>query len=234
MRGKHVAALVLALLVALMLALPATAQPDVDTRYKGRIAEAGFFSVKGCVGTEVFVSAQDPRKRMGSSSTPSEASVSIFKYDACGPEPGPGAPGESDGQPLMAAFGMARLAEDDFVIDKKLCTASLDARVRMRDEVSGDSLVANIDLSWRATGDLAHFKESSSFETTGFSFSGRVKGKSRPARASGSVHTGTTNHAVGGSDLARLLSISSRFKQSGQPPEGESFPGIGGPEGGGP
>lgn len=231
MRGKHVAALVLASLVALMLALPAAAQSDIDSRYKSRVAEAGFFSVKGCVGTEVFVSAQDPRKRRGSQSTPSEASVSIIKYDACEPEPG--GRDEEVGGPLMAAFGMARLAEDDFVVDRKLRSATLDARITMRDEVSGNSFVATVDLGWRATGDLARFRERSSFETTGFSFSGRVKGTSRPARASGSVYTGTTNLATGGSDVARLLSISSRFKQSGQPPEGEGFPAMGGPEGGG-
>lgn len=88
MKSKHVVAVVLALLTALVMAVPAMGQSE-SVRYKGRLAEAGFSSVQGCVGTEVFVTAQDPKKRRGSQNTPSEASVSIFRFDAARPNLAP-------------------------------------------------------------------------------------------------------------------------------------------------
>ena len=226
MRSKHVVVMVLALLTALVMAVPAMGQSKESVRYKGRLAEAGFSSVQGCVGTEVFVTAQDPKKRRGSQNTPSEASVSIFRFDACAPEPGPEGPGSES--LLTAAFGMTTLGANDFVVDKDLGTAALDTSVRMQDQVSGNSFIVNVDLSWRATAAPRPFKERYSYETTGFSFSGRVKGVARTAIASGSVAGGNVLYATGTSDFARLLSINSRTKQSGQPPEDAGFPGGGG------
>lgn len=123
---------------------------------------------------------------------------------------------------------MTTLGANDFVVDKNLGTAALDTSVRMQDQVSGNSFIVNVDLSWRATAAPRLFKERYSYETTGFSFSGRVKGVTRTAIASGSVSGGNVLYATGTSDFARLLSINSRYKQSGQPPEDTGFPGEGG------
>ncbi|QIN77995.1 hypothetical protein GBA65_05095 [Rubrobacter marinus] len=228
MRGKHVFAVVLALSTALVLALPASAQSETF-RYRGKVADAAFSNVKGCVGTDVLVSAQDSKGRQAPQQgfgAPSEAVVQIYKYDACAPEPAPG-PGAEEPQLLMAAFGFAPLSGGDFAVGKNLGTASLDTTVQMTDEVSGNTFSVDVDLNWSATAAPRRFKERYSYETTGFSFSGRVKGVTRAASASGSVSDGTAQYVTGASDFARLLSLSSRIKQSGQPPEEIGFPGVG-------
>lgn len=234
MRSKHVVAVVLALLVALVLALPAAAQSGETFRYKGKVADAVFSNVEGCVGTDVLVSAQDSKGRQvpqQGSGAPSEAVVQIYKYDACAPAPGPEepvpGPGAQEPEMLMAAFGVVPLGASDFVMSKNLATAALDTTVQMTDESSGSTFSVKVDLTWKATAAPRRFKERYSYETTGFSFSGRVRGTTRVASASGSVSDGTTEYVTGASDFARLLSISSRFKQSGQPPEDMGFAGPG-------
>ncbi len=233
------------MLAALMMALPAAAQSDINLRYKGKEAHAFFSSVKGGVVTEVSVSAHDTDKRRGGpagSGAPSEAFVEVIKYDAAcaeGPFPEPPAVDSEAGpggceRPLMQAAGFAPLAPNEFVIDRKLGSARLNTQIELQNFDCGAEVCAqvmrtlDVDLTWTAAGERKRINERYSYSTPGFSYKGRVKGFSRAAVASGSVSEGSTNFAIGRSEFAQMSAISSRFKQKGQQPEGEGFPGIGG------
>jgi hypothetical protein len=178
---------VVSLAVVLMaLALPARANGAVTLHvsFKGQTAQAEFSSTQGCVQTVVYVLATDGRFKTdpGGPEAASGAEVYIFQSDIC-----------SQSQ-LLAAFGFAVLAPDEFQIGQQLTAASLTATIEVSDEVSGTSFPVAVSVRWAGFGDT--FSDDERYrreEAPGVWVNFHLDGTFRQATASGTVSDGTTN-----------------------------------------
>lgn len=240
MRGKHVVAVMLALLAALALALPASAKGGKGTAFKEKTAHAAFRSVdENGACTFVFVGATDgtsPFREPGLEGARSSAHVSIAKFTSCPPDEPTEGPVEGV-EPSAVFMGAVKLAAEDFVMDKKLGSATLDAEVPVQamplcepdaacaQEVVQEERTISVNLDWAGTGKLRRVNER---------FDGyRAKGLSRSGEARGSVYTSAVGlldvveeHVTpdGVSEYAEMYSIAGRFKMKHRPPMEPGLP----------
>jgi hypothetical protein len=163
---------------------------------KGQNAYAYFSSVDdtGCIVTYAGVFAGDQVTR--SKPQPSATSSSVFVYldivDNC------------TWTYLASAYGYAELTPDQFVVDKQLSSADLDAAVELYNYVTDASFVVDVDLHWKATDSPTRSGGRSFYRSPGFSVKYDSKGTFAPASATGTILEGSTNHAPNPSDYAEL------------------------------
>jgi hypothetical protein len=199
---KPFALAVAVVLSSLVVAFPAHAAPaeTIHFSFKGQFAEAFFTSTdpSGCIQTDAFVFAVDGKvKQDGAHEVESSASVAISQFDLC------------TGTVLLDAFGSATLEPAEFVIDKRLTSATLDTTVTVMDFVSGTTFPVDVALSWTGTGAAFRVKDHSQIKTPGFRLNSRFDGTSRNAAASGTVSHGTTNFTPEPAGFADMGSVKS-------------------------
>jgi hypothetical protein len=167
--------------------------------FRGPTADAFFSSTEtsGCVITDVFVFANDERLHdaPGPGTLSSVATVSISQYNSCA------------GTQLMAAFGEASLAAEDFQVAKGLNSATLNTTIQVFDFISGNTFNVDLALNWTATGDPANIKDHFHFRAPGQIENFRFSGTFRPAQASGTVSDRVTNFTPGPTSSAETGSV---------------------------
>jgi len=177
------------LIIALLLSMLVTALPahaagaaTLHFSFTGQFAEAAFDNVDGCIETFVYVEAVDGRiKQTGHPEVISQALVVIEQFDNCA------------GVELMFALGVATLTPDQFQIDKKITTATLNATIEVTDFDSGNTFPVDVSVSWTGSGPTVTEKDRFHIKGPGFKVNSRFNGTFRDATASGTVSDGTTN-----------------------------------------
>ena len=186
MMKKFVIVAVLALaLVALPLPAHAAGADTFHFRFTGQFAEAFLesFDPSGCIGTFVGVFAVDGRVKTGPGQPAAESVAQMFidQFDFC------------NETSLISAFGFTTLSADEFQIDKKITSATLNTTIEVFDFVSGTSFPVEISVSWTGIGDTFSVKDRLHIKTPDFKVNSRFDGTFRNAEASGTVSDGTTN-----------------------------------------
>lgn len=174
-----------------------------DVRQHNQAADAQFGQFTGCSSSSVFVQASDVQQR-GSIFAPantSNAFVSIFQFDFCGP------------QPIFRSVSASTVLPDDgFVLNGNLDSATLKATLSGFDFTSGRNVVIAVDLQWKGANEVGVARSRTRFESeTG---SGKQKqqfiGTSRPMTASGSVTIDGDNITPNESTIASVRDEESR------------------------
>jgi hypothetical protein len=154
------------------------------------------FDVTGCIETGASVTAVngDIKTQPGGPEATSMAFVSIFQFDNCSMTL------------LLGASGSADLPVGAFQIDKT--AASLSTSVELFDIVSGNTLTADVTMTWAETGEAPSvLKDHTIFRAPGFRFNSTFSGTSRPATASGTVTALGTNFTPNPPAFADLESV---------------------------
>jgi hypothetical protein len=152
-------------------------------KFRGLGANATFSTVDGCVQTNVDVFTAEAFIQVfpGNVDPFSSVNIFIFQYDLC-----------EDIQ-LLAAEGVADLAEPDLQISKKLNLATLNTTVNVLDSLTGNTFDVDVNLTWTGIGPTTrerlnfHFRDQTCITHT------RFKATVRAAEVMGSVSDGTTN-----------------------------------------
>ena len=167
-------------------------------KFKGKSAEAFFFSEADCVGTFVFVFANKGQSQSppGPWTRGTVADVFIDQFDFC------------NETLLLSAFGSALVDDSAFQINRDISSATLSATINVWDFVSETSFDVVVNMAWTGTGDLSRENSHSHFSSPGCRFNGRFKGSFRPGEASGSVSDGGTNFTPDPTSSAFLTSTS--------------------------
>jgi hypothetical protein len=171
--------------VLMALAVPARAAgaETLHVSFKGQTAQAEFSATQRCVQTVVYVLASDGRFKTdpGGPEAASGAEIYIFGFDVC------------TQTQLLAAFGFAVLAPDEFQIDEQFTAASLATTIEVSDDVSGTSFPVAVSVSWTGFGDTFSQDDRFHLKEPGLKVNFHLDGTFREATASGTVTDGTTN-----------------------------------------
>jgi len=172
-------------LVLMAIVLPARADgaQTLHVNFKGQTAQAEFSSTQGCIQTVVYVLATDGRFKTdpGGPEAASGAESYIFQSDVC------------TQTQLLAAYGFAVLAPDEFQIDQQFTAASLTATIEVSDDVSGTSFPVAVSVRWTGFGDTFSQDNRFHLKEPGLKVNFHLDGTFREATASGTVSNGTTN-----------------------------------------
>ena len=192
------------LITVLSLALVAFSQHSTASaldmfKFRGSDANASFSTVDGCIQTNVDVFTAEAFIQVFPGSVDPFSSVNIFisQYDLC-----------EDIQ-LLAAEGVADLAEPDLEISTKLNRATLNTTVNVLDSLTGNSFDVSVRLAWTGIGPAAHERLNFHFRDQTCLTHTRSKGTFRDAEVTGSVSDGITNFTPERSLSANLLSSNS-------------------------
>lgn len=181
---------IMLLMLALVLIVPslpahAAGAQTFHFRLRNLGGDATFESTdsSGCINTYVvvFVSDSHFKTAPGQPVARSTAFMIIDVFDSC------------TDTFLRSGFGFAVLSPDEFQIDKKLTSATLNTTMEVFDDLSGTSLPVDVSLSWTGTGDTVREQRHSHVKMPGFILNSHSNGTSRNAVASGTVSDGTTN-----------------------------------------
>jgi hypothetical protein len=184
-------------LALMVLSLPATVLAGDSVNFRGPTADASFSSSSGCAITDVFVFANTGRLHdpPGSGTPSSVAGVNIFQFDSC------------SGTQLMAAFGEASLAAEDFQVAKGLNSATLNATIQVFDFISANTFNVDLAIDWTATGDSVNVKDHFHFRAPGHVENFRFSGTFRPAQAAGTVSDRVTDFTPAPTSFAEIGSV---------------------------
>lgn len=186
--------LIMVLALSALVALPAPAAEAQTSRvgfsFHGDVAEAGFssFDASGCLRTDVIIFALDGRIiGPDEHDLRSVVVIDIFQTDVCA------------GDALVFFFSsFEQLAGDEFQVNDRLRTATLDATVEGFD----------IHVTWTGEGAISRLKERFRFSNGPGNFFMEWRDiLSRHATASGTVTDGTTNFTPEPTDGAQLVSV---------------------------
>lgn len=165
-------------------------------KFRGLGANASFSTVDGCIQTNVDVFTAEAFIQVFPGNVDPFSSVNIFisQYDLC-----------EDIQ-LLAAEGVADLAEPDLQISKKLNRATLNTTINVLDSLTSNTFDVSVDLAWTGIGPVTrerlnfHFQDQTCITHT------RSKATLRAAEVTGNVSDGTTNFTPELSLGANLIS----------------------------
>lgn len=192
----------IALIIALLaLVLPAPAFAANVTKFSGDSADVYFSTLDatGGIYTDVSVFANTSKSQNPPGAPAVQASVNLWisQYDAC------------TFTQLLAAGGFTSLSGQEFQIDNKLNSATLNRTVNVYDYVTGATFDVTISLNWSATGPVTKGSWSSHYQTGKCKTHYRSTGSWRPAQASGAVVAGATNYTPNTAQGASLSTTKS-------------------------
>ena len=171
-------------------------------KFKGLGANASFSSVdsSGCILTNVDVFTAEAMIKVHPGRRGPFSSVNIFlsQHDLC------------TDTPLLAAEGVADLAQADLQISSKLHSATLNTTVTVLDSLTGNSFDVAIDLAWTGIAPVTREHSNFHFGDQTCRFHSRFKGTFRASETSGSVSDGTLNFTPEPSIGALLVSSNSK------------------------
>jgi hypothetical protein len=171
--------------------------------FMGLTADAFFdsFDPISCVDTSAFITATNGINKLnnvtGRPQPSSAAFVEISQFNLC------------NGTSLFDAVGQFPLAAGAFQIDRRLNSATLNTSADLFDNVSENTVSAQISIVWAGTGGTptafrgTFMQRGGGLRVSDFTFATT----SFPATASGSVIEGGTNFASGASVFADLASM---------------------------
>jgi hypothetical protein len=191
----------LLLLLLTSFGLPASANAGDVFLLRERSAIAEFSSENGSIVTIAFLVAAKERLHNppNMKSSGPFAFVAIVKFDTSGP---------CGATLLMDAFGLVSLADQDFLIDRQLTSATLSpVTIPVQDFVSGGSFNVEVAMRWAGSGETVRQKDRFQVLESSFSFKSRFDGVFREASASGTISDGTTDYATFPLDFAELGSL---------------------------
>jgi hypothetical protein len=191
----------LLLLALTSFGLPALANTGNVFLIKERAAIAQFSRVEGSIVTmAILVAAKERFKNPPDvKSSGPFALVEIVQFDTSTP---------CGSTLLMDAFGLVTLADQDFLIDRQLTSATLNPiTIPVQDFVSGGSFNVEVAMTWTGFGETVRQKDRSQFRVSSFSFKSRFDGIFREASTSGRISDGTTDYATFPLDFADIESI---------------------------
>lgn len=168
-------------------------------KFRGLGANASFSTVDGCIQTNVDVFTAEAFIQVFPGNVDPFSSVNIFisQYDLC-----------EDIQ-LLAAEGVADLAEPDLQISSKLNQATLNTTVNVLDSLTGNTFDVSVSLAWTGIGPVNHERLNFHFRDQTCLTHTRSKGTFRDAEVMGSVSNGITNFTPELSLGANLISSNS-------------------------
>jgi hypothetical protein len=178
----------------------AWAATDVEQfTVKGDAAEAFFSMKEGCDVTYVGVYAFEQAVRQKSAPAVIESVVNVFidVVDQC------------TWEYVTSAYGSAVLGVDDFVVGKKLSSASLDAAVEVYEYITGNTMEVSLDVSWIAVEPLVKSSSRFTYKSEGFSVKGSFKGSFRSAKATGGIEVDGSDLGLGQADYAAIMILAS-------------------------
>ena len=168
-------------------------------KFKGLGANASFSSLEGCIRTNVDVFTAEavtqtlPLKREPFSSV----NLFISQYDEC------------ENVQLLAAEGLAELAEPDLQISSKLNGATLNTRLTVEDVLTGETFDVTVDLAWSGIAPVTREHINFHFGDQSCKTHSRGRATFRAAETMGSVSDGWTNFTPELSLGANLISSNS-------------------------
>jgi hypothetical protein len=180
-----------ALAMVLAAASPAAATETVVWRseLEGRQAQAAFVGGSGCLRTVAAIRGIDGRISVpGEGMVRSAAMVFVTSYDVC------------VGRVVLSAATIVPLTRDAFRIDRRLRSASLNARCVATDLASGREVPIRLRVEWTGVGAKARVRDRRIVRAAGFVVADEFDLVRRLASASGSV-------TVGGFDLTPAPAI---------------------------
>ncbi len=142
------------------------------------------YDSSGCIGTFVFVFADDGSGKFGLGQPTVVASTLILwssQFDIC------------TQTSLFSGFSLVPLSADEFQIDEKLNSATLNTTLEVCCDSSGHSFQVPVGVDWTGGGDTFRAKDHIHDKTPGFEVNFKSKGTSRNAGASGSISIFGTN-----------------------------------------
>ena len=165
-------------------------------KFRGLGANASFSTINGCIQTNVNVFTAEAFIQVFLGNVDPFSSVNIFisQYDVC------------QETQLLAAEGVADLAEPDLEISKKLDQATLNAAVNVLDSLTGSTFDVSISLDWTGIGPVNHERLNFHFRDRPCLTHTRSKAGFRDAEVTGSVSDGITNFTPERSLGANLIS----------------------------
>ena len=198
---RRLAALTLGLGLAVAAqAAPASAEgaETLHFSFKGRTAEARFYTSEGCVGREVFVHAVDGRVKVGPGRPDAQTTVfvAVTRFDICTQEP------------LGFSLGFREDVGEALQIDR-LDGASLATTVQMTDLATASTYPMDVQLQWTGIGEPFTAREHIMLDYPGFRVNSRQSGTTRAANVAGVVSDGTTDYASGAWAWGALSSVNS-------------------------
>jgi hypothetical protein len=151
-------------------------------RFRGKGADALFFSASECIQTSVEITASKRSFKEGSSAPSQEpiAQAFIDRYDFC------------TDTPLNSIFASTTDAVA-LQVDSRLTVASLQVTIPGIDFVSGTEVLVAVDLDWTGTGNLVTTSEKTREVFPGGVLITHFSGTRRDATASGTVSLGDVN-----------------------------------------
>jgi hypothetical protein len=171
-------------------------------KFNGLGANASFSSVdpSGCILTNVDVFTAEAMIKVHPGKRGPFSSVNIFlsQHDLC------------TDTAVLAAEGVADLAEPDLQISSKLHSATLNTTITVLNSLTGNSFDVAIDLAWTGIAPVTREHSNFHFGDQTCRFHNRFKGTFRAAEASGSVFNGTMNFTPEPSVGALLVSSNSQ------------------------
>ena len=180
---------VLALIVAMTVAVPATASAATisKTTFKGDNAFAQFESYSDCgyTSASVFVNHGQTKDGVSGHTASSWAQVSLRRYDYCS--------GES-----FNGFGQVDVASGQYTFDLKAGSATLSTTVPVLDLDNGGFVDVSVDSIWTASaGPVSEKSSYRAVDATGNKYTFSSNGTSRLAIVSGTVSAGGFNFTPG-------------------------------------
>lgn len=171
-------------------------------KFRGLGANASFSSLdaSGCIQTnvDVFTAEAILQTKPGNKGPFSSVNLFINQHNLC-----------TDTR-MLAAEGVADLADPDLQISSKLDWATLTTTLPMQDALTGNTFEVVIDLAWRGIAPVTREHSNFRFGDKLCKIHNRFKGTFRASEASGSVSDGTTNLTPEPSVGALMISSNSK------------------------
>ncbi len=161
-------------------------------KFHGLSAFANFDSLVSpgsCVHNEVHV---DAFQNTVQKQTTSGANVFIGQMDWC--------------TNTQILFAVGSISNVNFLIDKKLLSASLNTIIYVFDNVSNTTFPVSVNLTWTSTSAIGHENSTFHYHTQGLTENSHVNADFRDASASGTVSDGTTNFTPSPPFFAQIMS----------------------------
>jgi hypothetical protein len=171
-------------------------------KFRGLGANASFSSIdhSGCIQTnvDVFTAEAILQTPPGRGTPFSSVNLFISRHDLC------------TGTPLLAAEGVADLAEADLQIDSMLNWATLNTTISMLDSLTGNTFDIFVNLNWTGVVPVTREQTNIHFGDQDCRVLNHGVGTFRGSEALGSVSDGMENLTPEGSLGALLIRSNSR------------------------